>query len=182
MSEKYKFYNPDGIYFITPTITGWIDLFAKLRYRDIIIDGLKYCQKEKGLVIHSWCIMSSHLHLIVSSNGKEEIAAIVRDLKKYTSKAIIEEIKGASESRKEWMLKLFEEAGVRLKRISRYKVWQDGNHPIELDSNEMLDQKLDYIHENPVKQGIVYQAEDYCYSSAIDYCGGHGLIEVNLLV
>lgn len=181
MSEKYKFHNPTGIYFITPVIVGWIDLFTKQRYCDIVIDSLKYCQKEKGLVIHAWCIMSSHLHLIVSSIGKEEISAIVKDFKKHTSKAIVKEIKSTEESRKGWVLRLFEEAGSKLKRISHYKVWQDGNHPIELDTNQMLDQRLEYLHENPVKQGIVYQAHDYCNSSAIDYSGGHGLIEVDLI-
>lgn len=181
MSEKYKFRNPSGIYFITSTIVGWIDLFTKPRYCDIIIDSLKYCQKEKGLIIHAWCIMSSHLHLIVSSNGKEDISTIIRDFKKHTSKAIVEEIKTTEESRKEWLLRLFEDAGSKLKRISFYKVWQDGNHPIELDTNKMLGQRLDYLHENPVKQGIVYHAEDYCKSSAIDYSGGLGLIEIKLI-
>ncbi len=181
MSEKYKFHNPDGIYFITPTITDWIDLFTKQRYCDIVIDALKYCQKEKGLMIHAWCIMSSHLHLIVSANGKEEISAIINDFKTFTSKAIIQEIKNTDESRKKWMLRLFEEAGSKLKRISHYKVWRDGNHPVELDTNRMLDQRLAYLHENPVKQGVVYHAEDYCNSSAIDYSGGRGLIEVDLI-
>ena len=81
MSEKYKFHNPTGIYFITTTIVGWIDVFTKPVYCDIVIDSLKYCQKEKGLVIHAWCIMSSHLHLIVSSAGKEKLPAILRDFK-----------------------------------------------------------------------------------------------------
>lgn len=181
MSEKYKFRNPSGIYFITPTIINWIDLFTKPRYCDIIIDALKHSQKEKGLIIHAWCIMSSHLHLIVSSNGKEELSAIVRDFKKFTSRTIIEEIKNSEESRKDWLLRLFEEAGSKLNRITRYKVWQDGNHPVELDTNRMLDQRLEYLHENPVKQGLVYQPEDYCKSSAIDYSGGHGLIDVELI-
>lgn len=181
MSEKYKFHNPDGIYFITPTITGWIDLFTKQRYCDIVIDALRYCQKKKGLVIHAWCIMSSHLHLIVSANGEEKISDIINDFKTFTSKAIIQEIKNSEESRKKWMLRLFEEAGSKVKRISHYKVWRDGNHPIELNTNRMLDQRLTYLHENPVKQGIVYNAVDYCNSSAIDYSGGHGMIEVDLI-
>ena len=181
MSEKYKFRNPSGIYFITITIVGWIDLFTKPRYCDIIIDALKHSQKEKGLIIHAWCIMSSHLHLIVSSNGKEELSAIVRDFKKFTSRSIIEEINNSEEGRKDWLLRLFEEAGSKLKRITHYKIWQDGNHPIELDTNQMKDQRLKYLHENPVKQGFVYQPEDYCNSSAVDYSGGHGLIDVDLI-
>jgi len=60
-------------------------------------------------------------------------------------------------------LRGFKEAGANLKRISNYKVWQDGNHPMELDTNKMLDQRLSYLHNNPVEQGVVFHAEDYSY-------------------
>ncbi len=178
MSEKYKFHNEEGIYFITPTIVGWIDLFTRKEYCELVLNSLKYCQKEKGLVLHAWCIMPSHLHLILSMQGNEQLSSIVRDFKKFTSKAIIEEIESINESRKKWLLREFKEAGVHLKRISNYKVWQDGNHPVELDTNKMLDQRLSYLHNNPVEQGIVFRAEDYCYSSAVDYCGEQGLLEI----
>lgn len=178
MSEKYKFHNEESIYFITPTIVKWIDLFTRKEYCDLVLDSIIYCQKEKGLIIHAWCIMPSHLHLIVSSSGKFHLSEIVRDFKKFTSKAIIEEIKSINESRKEWLLREFKSAGAPLKRIKNYKVWQDGNHPIELDSNSMLDQRLSYLHNNPVKQGVVFAAEDYALSSAIDYSGGKGLLDI----
>jgi REP-associated tyrosine transposase len=100
MSEKYKFHNEESIYFITPTIVNWIDLFTRKEYCDLVLNSISYCQKEKGLIIHAWCIMPSHLHLIISSNRKFHLSEIVRDFKKYTSKAIIEEIKNINESRK----------------------------------------------------------------------------------
>jgi REP element-mobilizing transposase RayT len=167
MSEKYKFHNEDGIYFITPTIVNWIDLFTRKAYCDLVLDSLRYCQKEKGLIIHAWCIMPSHLHLIISKTGSEQLSSIVRDFKKVTSKAIIEEISNINESRKEWLLREFKAAGAPLKRISKYKVWQDGNHPIELDTNKMLEQRLSYLHNNPVEHGIVFRAEDYVFSSPL---------------
>ena len=181
MSEKYKFHNEEGVYFITPTIVGWIDLFTRKEYCNLVLNSLKYCQKEKGLVIHAWCIMPSHLHLILSTQGNEQLSSIVRDFKKFTSKAIIEEIENINESRKEWLLRGFKEAGAHLKRISNYKVWQDGNHPVELDTNKMLDQRLSYLHNNPVEQGIVFRTEDYCYSSAIDYSDEQGLLEIDMI-
>ncbi|NOY95969.1 MAG: transposase [Chlorobi bacterium] len=181
MSEKYKFQNEDGIYFITPTIVNWIDLFTRQTYSELVLDSLKYCQKEKGLVVHAWCIMPSHLHLIVSKTGSENLSAIIRDFKKFTSKAIINEIENINESRKEWLLSAFKAAGKPLKRIKKYKVWQDGNHPVELDTNKILDQRLSYLHNNPVEHGIVFRAEDYVYSSAIDYYGGKELLEIELL-
>lgn len=79
------------------------------------------------------------------------------------------------------MLELFANAANKLKRVDNYKVWKDGNHPIELDSNEMIEQKLDYLHNNPVSAGIVYNPEDYMYSSAINYAGGKGLIDIKII-
>ncbi len=181
MSEKYKFYNEEGIYFITPTIVNWIDLFTRQVYSELVLDSLRYCQNKKGLIIHAWCIMPSHLHLIISKSGNETLSGIIRDFKKFTSKAIIDEICNINESRKEWLLREFKVAGIPLKRISKYKVWQDGNHPVELDSNKMLEQRLFYLHNNPVEQGIVFRAEDYVYSSAIDYCDGKGLLDIALI-
>jgi len=178
MSEKYKFHNGDGIYFITPTIVEWIDLFTRKEYCELILDSLKFCQQKKGLVIHAWCIMPSHLHLIVSKQGDETLSGIIRDFKKFASKAIIQEINSINESRRPWLLKEFKIAGTHIKRIKKYKVWQDGNHPVELDTNKMLDQRLDYLHNNPVEQGIVFRAEDYCYSSAVDYIGETGLLKI----
>ncbi len=86
MSEKYKFNDPDGIYFVTLTIVFWIDLFTRRDYKDMIIESLKFCQCTKGLKIHAWCIMSSHIHLIISRSGQTSLSEILRDFKKYTSK------------------------------------------------------------------------------------------------
>ncbi len=77
MSEKYKFHNEDGIYFITPTIVEWIDLFTRKEYCELVLDSLKFCQQEKGLVIHAWCIMPSHIHLIVNKQGNETLSDII---------------------------------------------------------------------------------------------------------
>jgi len=181
MSEKYKFHNPDGVYFTTSTITHWVNLFTKPEYSEIIIDSLKFCQKNKGLVIHAWCLMTNHLHLIVSRNGKPLLHEILRDFKRYSSLEIIKAIEDNNDSRKEWMLELFKAAAKKITRAENYKVWQDGNHPIELDSNFLTNQKLNYIHENPVKAGCVWDAEAYVYSSAIDYADGKGLLDVEFL-
>jgi putative transposase len=131
MSEKYKLHNPEGCYFITITVVDWIDLFTRKELKYIIINSLKHCQKEKGLVINAWCVMSSHLHLIVrSETGK--LSDILRDFKKFTSKEIVKTIESINESRREWLLESFANAGRDLKRITNFKVWQDGNHPEEL--------------------------------------------------
>ncbi|MEQ8478817.1 transposase [Fulvivirga sp.] len=181
MSEKYKFHNPEGLYFVTSTIVYWIDLFSRNEFKHIIVESLKYCQKEKGLTIHAWCLMSSHLHMIISAkNG--DLASIIRDFKKHTSKRIIKEMDLINESRKEWLLRAFKKSGEPLTRITNYKVWQDGNQPKEIVTNQFLDQKLDYIHHNPVENEIVEEPEHYLYSSARDYTGVKGLLNIELLV
>lgn len=126
--------------------------------------------------------MPNHIHLIISRNGSFTLPEVLRDFKRHTSTEIIKTIKTINESRQIWMLDLFEKAANRIKRVEYYKVWQDGNHPIELDSNLMIEQRLEYLHENPVKIGIVWEAENYVYSSAIDYTDGKGLLEVELLL
>ena len=128
MSEKYKFNDPEGIYFVTSTVVYWIDLFTRKEFKHLVIDSLKYCQANKGLVVHAWCIMPSHIHLIISTKD-QPLETIMRDFKKHVSKAIIKELSHINESRKEWLLRAFKRAGANLKRISKYKVWQDGNQP-----------------------------------------------------
>ena len=136
--------------------------------------------EEKGLVIHAWCIMPSRLHMIISSE-KDPLANIMRDFKRHTASMIVKAIQEIPESRKEWLIRAFQKAGKDLKRISKYKVWQDGNHPEQVLTNHFLEQKLEYIHRNPVEAGIVEEAEHYFLSSARDYVGDRGLLEVQLL-
>lgn len=181
MSEQYKFHDKEGVYFTTSTVIDWIDIFTRIDYKTVIIDSLKYNQQQKGLVIHSWCLMTNHLHMIVSAKEGFSLSAIMRDFKKFTSKEIIRTIVDIQESRKDWMLKRFEYAAKYSKRIKNYKFWQDGNHPIELYTSKLIEQKLDYIHNNPVVVGIVEKSEEYLYSSARDYIGIKGLLDLELI-
>jgi putative transposase len=168
MSEKYKFWDPEGVYFVTLSIVGWVDLFTRWELKHVILDSLRYCQKEKGLIIHAWCLMPSHLHMITSSKA-ESLPSILRDFKKYTSKEIINTINRINESRKGWILEMFSDVADHLKRVSNFKVWQDGNHPEILFSVKFMEQKLEYLHNNPVSDEIVDEPEEYRYSSARDY-------------
>ena len=181
MSEKFKIRNPEGIYFTTLTIVYWIDLFERVELKHLIVDALKFYQKQKGLIIHAWCLMSSHLHLIISSSNSYNLSDFFRDYKKYTSREIIQIINNINESRKDWLLDAFYKAGKDLKRIKNYKVWQDGNQPKELITNWFIDQKLDYVHNNPVTAEIVDEPHYYLYSSARDYAGIKGLLDVEII-
>src|SRR6202789_1525173 len=111
MSTRYKFRDQDKLYFVSFAVVNWIDLFIRNEYKDIMLDSWRHCQANKGLEIYGWCIMSSHIHLIIGSHG-EKLEDIMRDMKKHTSTALKEAIKQhPAESRKEWMLGMMKTAG-----------------------------------------------------------------------
>jgi REP element-mobilizing transposase RayT len=181
MSDKYKIRNIDKAYFVTLTVVGWVDVFTRRNHKLLIVDSLIYCQQNKDLVIFGWCLMPSHLHMICRAEGQLTFSDVLRDFKKYTSKALVSQIKEEPESRREWMIKLFATAGEPLKRIKDYKFWQDGNHAEEIYGNTFLKQKLDYIHNNPVEEMIVAKPEDYLFSSARNYAELENILDVCLI-
>ncbi len=164
MSEKYKVIDSTVPTFITLTVTDWIDLFIRPVYTNILDDSLNYCIGHKGLVVHAYVYMTSHLHLIVSSTG-EELQNIVRDFKKFTSKQIITAIKEHPESRREWLLNKFSYAAKRTGRGKHYKVWKDGFHPVLLDTIKKIEQRVHYIHYNPIATGMIYEESAWVHSS-----------------
>ena len=170
MSTKYKFLNPEGIYFISTATVNWMDIFTRRVYKEIVIDSLKYCMDEKGLIVYSYVIMSNHIHLIIGKHKNEvSFPEIIRDFKKFTAMNLIKSIKeNPQESRREWILWMMERAGKKNGNNTKYQFWQQDNHPIELEG-KWLDQKLDYIHNNPVEAGCVNTPEEYFYSSARNY-------------
>lgn len=169
MSDKYQFYSKERLYFVTFTIEFWIDLFTRKEYSLIIIESLQYCQQHKGLEIYAYCIMPSHMHMIIAAKKGFDLSNTVRDFKKFTSKKLINSIKAIEESRRDWLLDKFSFAGRNKNRIQQYKVWQDGSHAKVLQSNDFMMQKLEYIHNNPVAAMIVDSPENYVFSSAKTY-------------
>lgn len=170
------------LYFTTSTVIDWVDIFTRLSYRHIIVDALSYCQSHKGLIIYAWVLMSNHLHMIVDTNDDNMVGDVLRDFKKFTNKKILKVLEqDEHESRREWLLDRFWFAGANDKRIKNYRFWQEGNHVEELYTMEFLMQKLNYIHQNPVRAEIVARPEDYLYSSALNYAGEKGLLNVELI-
>ncbi len=166
----YKIRDQLAIHFLTFTVVEWIDIFTRDIYRDIIIEGLKYGQSNKGLMVHAWVIMTNHLHLIVSVKEGFTLSNFIRDFKKYTSTSLLKAIcANRQESRSSWMFSLFKSAGEDNSRNKYYQLWKQDNHPVELCTNRMMDQRLAYLHNNPVKAGFARRTEDYPYSSAYSY-------------
>ena len=165
MSTGYQIEDQFGTYFVTNKVVDWVDVFTRKRYKDIIINSLNYCIEQKGLRIFGYVVMSNHLHMIIKSEtGK--LSDTLRDYKRFTATAIIESIRNEPESRKEWMLHRFEWNGKRNLRNTNYQFWEQDNRPEVIFSHKFFLQKLNYIHENPVRAGIVENAEEYIYSSA----------------
>lgn len=165
MSKRYSIY-PGGVFFITLTVVGGIDVFIRKEYCEELICNLKYCMLNKGLNIYSYCIMPSHMHAIVAA-GDGLLSDVLRDFKSFTSKRIINLIQtNPQERRKEWLLYLFEYFGRKNSGNPKYQFWQHRNHPVDLVSSELFYQKENYIHNNPVAGGIVKSPEGYFFSSA----------------
>jgi len=160
-------------------VVEWLDVFTRTEYKNILIESLEFCQKNKGLEIFAWCIMTNHVHLIFRSIEGQKPELLLGDFKRFTSNAIIQAIRqNYKESRKEWLLEQFEKAGSKSSNVNKFQFWRHDNKPIELWSNKVIDEKINYIHNNPVEEGLVFHPEDYMYSSARDYSGEKGLLDV----
>jgi putative transposase len=181
MGDAYQIKDQSAAHFLTFQIVDWIDIFTRQNYRDIVVGSFNYSVLNKGLKVHSWVIMSNHIHCILSSSVSK-LSDTVRDLKGFTSREIIKVVENSNESRKYWMLKQFSHHANSHNRNEKYQLWTHENHAEELSPlvPEKGKIKLNYIHQNPVRAGIVLQPEHYLYSSAVDYCGGKGLINVEI--
>ena len=180
MKEGYVIREQEKAHFITATVVDWIDVFSRKNYRDCIIECFDYCIKNKEMILYGYVIMSNHIHMIIQSNDGK-LSDLLRDFKKFTAKTILEKIQSEPESRREWMLERFKLATETHSRNKNYQFWQYGNHAEEIFTEQFLWSKLDYIHMNPVRAGIVIKMDDYLYSSASNYMNGTGIIQVEIV-
>lgn len=182
MGTAYQIKDQYALHFLTFQVVGWIDIFTRQNYREVVVESFNFCCKEKQLKVHAWVIMSNHVHCILSSStGK--LSDTIGDLKGFTSKKILGMIENENESRKEWMLHQFKYYASQHTRNEKYQLWTHENHAEELLPlvPEKGFIKLNYIHQNPVNAGIVASPEHYLYSSATDYAGRKGFINVDLM-
>jgi len=179
MSRKYKFHNPTAAYFVSFATVYWLDVFVRQVYLDVLSTSVDYCRKEKGMELFAYCFMPSHVHFIFRS-ANDDPSGLLRDFKKHTASSVLKAIKeNPQESRKEWLLWMFERAGKKKNNVSKYQFWQHHNKPIELWSNSVIKQKLDYIHNNPVESGLVIEPTEWKYSSARNFAGDHTVLEID---
>ncbi|MEI7501995.1 MAG: transposase [Paludibacter sp.] len=177
MSTGYKIVEQDALHYVTFQVVEWVDIFTRKVYRDIVIDSLRFCQTNKGLEIYAFVVMSNHIHLLLRSD-KAKLSDTIRDFKAHTGREILNAINLESESRRDWMLNIFGFAAKKHKRNEDYQFWTHENHAELIYSDKFFFQKLNYIHENPIRAGIVEKAEDYLYSSARDFAGLPCLLDI----
>ena len=180
VSHAYKIHKQDAAYFMTIQVVKWVDIFTRKRYKEIVVDAMNYAIQNKGLIVYSYVIMSNHVHLVASADYKN-LSEVTGRLKSHTSKKLIESICNETESRREWMLDLFTEARLTHKRNSNYQIRTHENHAEECYSPAFTTSKIKYIHDNPVKAGIVESPEEYMHSSAVNYSGRKGMVPVVIL-
>ena len=166
MRSRYRINDENAAHFITSTIVEWLPVFTTAPCCDILVRSLEYCHQHKGLRIHAWAILDNHFHAIVSG---PQLARTLADLKKFTARAILDQIKL---ERREWLLNQLAYFCAAHKRDSSHQIWQEGVHPQVITSDEMMLQKLEYLHNNPVKRGLVASPEHWCYSSAHEWLPG----------
>ena len=163
MRSRYKITEKNGIYFVTSTIVEWMPVFTIQKYFDIVIQSLRFCKNQKGLKLYAFVILDNHFHLIVSG---PELSSTLASLKKFTAKEIIAQLE---QDNRHWLLNQFAFYKKKSKTESNYQVWQEGIHPQLIINSEMLVQKIEYIHYNPVRLGLVDTPEHWRYSSSRNY-------------
>jgi putative transposase len=172
--SRYKIYNTEVPHFLTMTVVDWPPIFSNREIADIILDSLRYLQEEKKGKLYAYVIMENHIHCVVQS---DELRKVIQSFKSYTARAIIDYF---TEQKSAVILKKLRQNKLSHKTASEYQVWQEGSHPEEITTDEMMHQKLEYIHNNPVRRGYVEEPSYWRYSSAPNYEGKKGLINVEM--
>jgi len=170
--SRYKIYEPTHPHFITCTVLHWIALFTNQQSVQIIIDSLKHLQQSDNLKICAYVILENHLHLIASS---DDIAKSIKKFKSYTAKELLNLLQKQNIKTILDQLAFYKKAH---KQETTYQVWQEGMQPKLIQSVQMMCEKINYIHNNPIKRGYVDEAKYWRYSSARDYEGVDGLVEI----
>src|SRR5690554_6699620 len=138
MSRNYKFHNPEGLYFVSFAVVEWLDVFTRNEYKDILLQSLSYCQKEKGMEIIAWCIMTNHDHLVFRSVKGQHPSLLLGDFTRFTSKAVVKAIQeNPRESRKEFLMEQFKIAAAKSSNVKKYQFWRHDNKPIDRKSTRL---------------------------------------------
>jgi len=170
--SRYKIVEKHAPHFLTMTIVNWIPLFAAPPLATVLLDSLRFLQEHERLTLYAYVILENHLHIIAQATN---LAKEVANFKSYTASAIIDHLTIHKADR---VLKQLAQYKLPYKRDRTYQVWQEGSHPQAIQGLAMMQQKVEYIHNNPVKRGYVDEPIHWRYSSARNYAGLTGVLAV----
>lgn len=170
--SRYRIFEDECPYFLTWTIVGWLPVFTRQEAVEIVFDSWRYLQREHGFKLFGYVILENHLHLIASAPALEKV---IKDSKSFTARQLIDLLERREAT---VLLKQLQFHKLAHKVESEYQLWQEGSHPEQIQNDSMMWQKLEYIHNNPVERGYVDDPVHWRYSSAKNYAGQPGLIDV----
>jgi len=170
--NRYKIYEEAFPYFLTSSVSRNYPLFANPYAAEVILDGLSFLQESRHILIYGYVIMVNHIHFIAAG---EALSEKLRLFKSYSGREIIRRLQEAGRTR---ILKTLTVNGMGTSFNHNYSIWQPGFYPKQIRSEKMMIQKLDYIHNNPVKRGYVDDPLHWRYSSARNYSGKEGLLNI----
>jgi REP element-mobilizing transposase RayT len=169
---RYRIDETQYPYFLTCTIVGWLPVFTRPEAVEVVLDSWRFLQQNQNMALFGYVILENHLHWIAAA---PRLPAALKSFKMFTARRLIDllQIHGA-----EVILGQLRALKLPHKTRSQYQFWQEGSHPKQIGNNAVMRQKLDYLHNNPVKRGYVDDPLHWRYSSARNYAGQAGLIEV----
>jgi REP element-mobilizing transposase RayT len=169
---RYRFFEAEYPYFVTCTVVGWLPIFTRPEAVEVVFDSWRYVQQSQGLEIYGYVILENHLHLIAKA---DDLSRLLKNFKSFTAHSLIELLERRAAS---VLLRQLRAHKLRHKTESEYQVWQEGSHPEQIQGDEMMWQKLEYVHNNPLARGSVDDPLHWRYSSARNYARLPGLIDV----
>jgi len=172
--SRYRIYHPSETHFLTCVIVGWLPVFTRPEAAELVLDSLRFLIREGGLVVHGWVLMENHLHLIARA---PDLSAEMARLKSYTGRQIVDLLKQRGDR---LLLRLLHQFKDKERTNRPYQLWQEDNHPQLIQGDAMMEQKLEYMHGNPVRRGYVDDPAHWRYSSARDYDGVAGLLPIEM--
>ena len=170
--SRYRFYETEFPYFMTCTVNSWLPIFTRQETADIILDSWRFLQRERQFKLFAYVILENHLHLIASA---PEPSPVMQSFKSFTARQIVDLLE---DRRSETLLRQLRATKLNHKTESEYQIWQEGSHPQQIQNDEIMWQKIEYIHNNPVARGFVDDPIHWRWSSARNYAGQPGLIDV----
>lgn len=177
---RERFYENPAAYFITFNVVDWVDLFIRPVYKQIVVHSLNHFIEHKGLSVFAWSLMTNHLHLLVQARGGYSMGEIENEYKSFTTQKILEDLSVEPDIRRQWILERFELCSNTMGSLKKFQLWQNSSNPVYIDlkKTRTLIEYIQYVHDNPVRDRVVTAAEDYLYSSARDYAGMRGLVNI----